>query len=99
MSMEETTVDKHENKKNALHTDEEMLKKILIRECGDCDTDEFAADQVELGSDRYFPVPSDAEEQNEEFAQDEEIGEPDYFSTCDFTMIGDEDGLIDYQGS
>ena len=54
-------MDKHENKKNALHTDEE--------------------------------------EQNEEFAQDEEIGEPDYFSTCDFTMIGDEDGLIDYQGS
>lgn len=77
----------------SLRTDEGMMKKILLRRCGDCDTDEYAADQLERESDEHIPY-------DEEFAEDEGIGEPDYFSTCEYTMIGDdEDDLIDCQGS
>lgn len=75
----------HEGKKDNLHTDEEMLKKILIRRCGACDTDEYAADELELG---------------EEFAEDNHgIGESDYFSTCEYKMISEDDDLVDFQGS
>ncbi len=81
-----------ENKKKALRTDEDMLKKILIRECGDFECDEFAADELE--------VESSAREHSEEFASDNpEIGESEYFSTCDYTMVSDSDDLIDCQGS
>ncbi len=83
----------NENKKKTLRTDENMLKKILIRECGDCETDEFAADELE--------VESRLREQSEEFASDNpEIGESEYFSTCNYTMVtNNDDDLVDYQGS
>ena len=78
---------------NGLQTEREMLKKILIRECGDCETDEFAADELE--------VESRLREQSEEFASDNpEIGESEYFSTCNYTMVtNNDDDLVDYQGS
>lgn len=86
-----------EDKHKALQTDEDIMKKILTRECGNCETDEFAADELEAGRVGYFPTYE--EDEDEEFAQDEGIGKPDYFSTCEFTMISDEDDLIDFQGS
>lgn len=86
-----------DNERKTLQTDEVMLKKILNHECGNCETDEFAADELEAGRAGYFPTYE--EEEGEEFAQDEGIGEPDYFSTCEYTMISEDDDLIDFQGS
>ena len=73
------------NLKNELHTDEEMLKKILLRQCGECETDEFAADELELMESLRDKNP--------------EIGESEYFSTCEYTMIPTDDDAINSQGS
>lgn len=89
---------KNEGKINTLKTDVPMMKKILVRECGDCETDEFAADEIEIGSNLLQDEECDGCEDSE-FAEDTEIGESKYFSTCKFTMISDEDDLVDFQGS
>ncbi len=86
-------MDKNENKKQNLKTDEDMLKKILLRECGDCETDEYAADVLELNN--YL--------QNCEAGEDNPpIGESVEFSTCKYTMIprgDDDDTTVNCQGS
>ncbi len=82
------------DKKIAPQADDEMMHKILEHNCGNRETDEFAADELELA---YFHKNRPTDE--EEFAQDEGIGESKYFSTCEFTMINDEDDLINSQGS
>lgn len=81
---------KNKKDKKDLRTDEEMLKKILLNKCGNRDTDEYAADELELKSRR----------ENAEFADDNpEIGESEYFSTCEYKMVNEDDDLIDFQGS
>ena len=81
------------DKKDRLRANEDMMKKILIGECGDCDTDEFAADELDLRN--YLS-------EDVEVAEDGEIGESEYFSTCEYTMIprkSEEDGTVNCQGS
>ena len=63
-------------------------RKALKKE--ERDIDEFAADDLELGA------LADEDEDDEE---DEGIGESEYFSTCDFTMIPTDDDTINSQGS
>lgn len=80
----------NDEKKKKPRTDEEMLKKILLTECGDAD--EFAADELELGGEYYGEG---------EFAEDGNppIGESEYFSTCEYTMIPTDDDSVNCQGS
>lgn len=83
-----------ENERKRLRTDEDMLKKILIRECGNDETDEYAADELELRGDGYEAYEEDAQE----FGEDG-IGESNYFSTCEYTMIPTDDDSVNCQGS
>lgn len=54
--------------------DAPMMKKILLNDCGRDETDEFAADMLE-------------------------IGDPQYFSTCEYKMIDEDDESFNCQGS
>lgn len=86
-------MDNNENKKHTLKTDEDMLRKILLRECGDCESDEYAADVLELGN---YQADIEAGEDNPP------IGESVEFSTCEYTMIprsDDDDSTVNCQGS
>lgn len=79
-----------ERKEKQLRTDDEMMRKILRRECGTRDIDEYAADELELENHRG----------NEEFAADNPpMGKSEYFSTCEFTMIDTDDDTVNFQGS
>lgn len=72
-----------------LRADGEMMKKILLSKCGSAEEDEFAADELEL-----------MDETDSEFGEDEMgIGESEYFSTCEYTMIPTDDDAINSQGS
>lgn len=77
---------------------DDMMKKILLHECGNGEVDEYAADELELMSE--YAEDSDLSE-DEEYAENPGIGKSKYFSTCDYTMIGrgDDDDTVDYQGS
>ena len=77
---------------NGLQTEREMLKKILLRRCGNCETDEFAADELEL-MERLEGRDCECGEDNPE------IGDSEYFSTCEYTMIPTDDDAINSQGS
>ncbi|MDE7394646.1 MAG: hypothetical protein K2M95_00795 [Clostridiales bacterium] len=57
-----------------LPLDAPMMKKILLNDCGRDETDEFAADMLE-------------------------IGDPQYFSTCEYKMIDEDDESFSCQGS
>ena len=50
------------------------MQKILLVNCGRNETDEFAADMLE-------------------------IGDPQYFSTCEYKMIDEDEDSINCQGS
>ncbi|MDE6398556.1 MAG: hypothetical protein K2L51_04470 [Clostridiales bacterium] len=92
----------NDDKSKRLRTDDEMLRKILTRECGDCETDEFAADELELNSlaDYEEEAKRNQYPQTEEFAEDAAgIGESEYFSTCNYTMIPTDDDTVNCQGS
>ena len=51
--------------------------------------DECVADELEEKARRAY----------EEYAEDEGIGESEYFSTCEYTMIPTDDDAINNQGS
>ena len=92
----------NDDKSKRLRTDEEMLRKILTRECGECETDEFAADELELIglSDYEEEAKRNQYPQSEEFAEDAgEIGESEYFSTANYTMIPTDEDAVNCQGS
>ena len=76
---------------------DDMMRKILKHECGNGETDEYAADTLELMSE----YADDEYDEDEELAEDIGIGKSKYFSTCDYTMIGknDDEDSVNYQGS
>ena len=90
------------DKQRELKADDKMMRKILVRECGDCETDEYAADMLELGEDGEYAAFAEQNQypQDEEFAEDNPIpGKSRYFSTAEYTMIPTDDDSINCQGS
>lgn len=67
--------DKRKDKaQDELPLDAPMMKKILLNDCGRDETDEFAADMLE-------------------------IGDSEYFSTCEYKMIDEDEESFNCQGS
>ena len=95
-------MDSKNDKSKRLRADDEMLRKILVRECGSDETDEFAADELELSSRNDYEDFAKKEQypHDEEFAEDvPPFGESEYFSTCEYTMIPTDDDSVNCQGS
>ncbi|MCI8458786.1 MAG: hypothetical protein HFE46_03880 [Clostridia bacterium] len=95
-------MNRNQENNKPLATDEQMMQKILLRECGSVQSDEFAADELELHSDSDYAKFARREQypHDQEFAEDQPpIGESRYFSTCDYTMIPTDDDSVNCQGS